>query len=180
VEQDLTILRYDTFVELSQYCYGVAATVGLMYMSIVGYQSNEAVPYAVKMGVALQMTNILRDVAEDWQNNRLYLPRQELAYFGLDEGDVQRGLVTPRWREFMRFQISRAKQLFQESLPGIALVNPDGRLALYAAADFYRGILDDITAHDYDVFSRRAHLSGIEKIRRIPILWLRTRAQAFE
>ncbi len=173
VALDLTTRRYRSFGDLADYCYGVASTVGLMYMYIVGYQTQEAVPYAVRMGIALQMTNILRDVAEDWQNGRLYLPLDELEAFHISEKDIQAGKVNDNWRRFMRFQIERIDRLYDESIPGIRLINPSGQFALYAAADFYRGILRDIEAHDYDVFSRRAHLSGFQKIRRIPEIWMK-------
>src|SRR5689334_7478542 len=91
VARDLSQVRYQTFDELATYCYGVASTVGLMSMYIVGFKNNEAVPYAIKLGVALQMTNILRDVSEDYQNGRLYLPREELAFYGIRESDIAEG-----------------------------------------------------------------------------------------
>ena len=175
VERDLYQTRYDTFADLAKYCYGVASTVGLMSMHIIGFTGDEAIKYAVKLGVALQLTNILRDVAEDWQNGRLYLPQEELADFDLTEADIAAGVVTDRWRRFMQFQIDRTQQLYAEAWPGIAMLAPAGRLAIAAAAEFYRGILNDIAAHDYDVFSRRAHLSGWAKLRQLPGLWWRTR-----
>ncbi len=93
VQQDLRQQRYDTFAELTAYCYGVASTVRLMAMHIIGFAGPEAVPYAVRLGVALQLTNILRDVGEDWRAGRLYLPQQELADFDLTEADVAAGCV---------------------------------------------------------------------------------------
>lgn len=164
VELDLVQRRYRTFDELSVYCYGVASTVGLMSMYITGYSDQRAIPYAIKLGVALQLTNILRDVREDWNARRLYLPLDELATFGLDEQDVAAGQVDYRWRTFMRFQIARARRLYRESMPGIALLHPDGRVAVTAAAMLYEGILTDIEAHDYDVFSRRAFVSHSRKL----------------
>jgi phytoene synthase len=121
VARDLRQVRYQTFDELTTYCYGVASTVGLMSMHIIGFRGAEAIPYAIKLGVALQMTNILRDVGEDWRAGRVYLPQEELAAFGLDESDLRLGSVSPRWRAFMRFQIERNRRLYRESLPGIAL-----------------------------------------------------------
>lgn len=176
VSQDLTRNRYQTFDELAVYCYGVASTVGLMSMQIIGTSRDDALPYAVKLGVALQMTNILRDVAEDWRRGRLYLPLEELAAHHLDEQDVDQGMADQRWREFMRFQVARTRQLYQEAQPGIALLSQDGRLSIAAASEFYQGILDDIEAHEYDVFSRRAHLTGWQKLKRVPALWWRTRS----
>lgn len=159
VERDLVQRRYRTFGDLSVYCYGVASTVGLMSMYITGFSDQQAVPYAIKLGVALQLTNILRDVGEDWNVGRFYLPLDELAAFGLDESDVAAARLDKRWRDFMRFQIARARRLYTEAMPGIALLHPDGRFAVAAAAVLYNGILDDIEAHDFDVFNRRAFVS---------------------
>jgi phytoene synthase len=175
VARDLHQSRYETFNDLADYAYGVASTVGLMSMHIIGFRSEEAVRYAVKLGVALQLTNILRDVAEDWRRGRLYLPQDELAAFGLTEADIEHGAVTDRWRAFMKFQIGRTRRLYAEAWPGIALLEPEGRFAIAAAADLYRLILDDIEAHDYDVFSRRAYVSQWGKLRRLPALWWQTR-----
>lgn len=176
VGRDLQQQRYETFAELATYCYGVASTVGLMSMHIVGFTGPEAIPYAVKLGVALQLTNILRDVGEDWRAGRLYLPREELAAFGLTEDDLAAGRVDDRWRSFMRFQIRRTRRLYAEAWPGIGLLHADGRLAIAVAAGVYRAILDDIEAHDYDVFRRRAHVTTWGKLRLLPGLWWRSRS----
>jgi len=176
VARDLSQSRYQTFDDLATYCYGVASTVGLMSMYIVGFKSHEAVPYAIKLGVALQMTNILRDVGEDFRNGRLYLPREELAFYGVGETDIAEGRVTENWRQFMKFQIDRTRQLYKDSWDGVKMLNREGQLAIGAASTFYSGILDDIEKHDYDVFSRRASLSAWGKISRVPGLWLKVRS----
>ena len=173
--RDLTQTRYQTFDELATYCYGVASTVGLMSMYIIGFKSNAAVSYAIKLGVALQMTNILRDVGEDYRSGRVYLPRDEMVFYGIRESDIAEGKVTNRWRQFMRFQIQRTRDLYEESWPGIKLLEPGGRLAIGAASVLYNGILDEIERNDYDVFSRRASLSLSEKLRRVPALWLKVK-----
>jgi phytoene synthase len=175
VARDLIQTRYDTFADLATYCYGVASTVGLMSMYIIGFSGPEAVPYAIKLGLALQMTNILRDVAEDWQRGRVYLPQDELAAFGLTEGDIADGRVTEKWRKFMRFQIERNRRLYEKAWPGIGMLNEDGRFAIAAAAGLYCAILEDIEQHDYDVFSRRAHIGTWGKLRRLPGLWRQSR-----
>jgi phytoene synthase len=175
IAQDLRTARYRTFDELAEYCYGVASTVGLMTMHIIGFSGPAAIPYAVKLGVALQLTNILRDVGEDWRAGRLYLPLDELATFGLGEADVAAGRVDERWCALMRFQIERTRHLYAEAWPGIALLHRDGRLAIAAAAGLYQAILEDIAAHDYDVFSRRAYVSTWGKLRRLPALWRQSR-----
>ena len=171
VNTDLHKTRYETFEELAAYAYGVASTVGLMSMHIIGYAGEKAIPYAIKLGVALQLTNILRDVGEDWANDRIYLPRDELAQFHLSERDIARGIVDDRWRAFMRYQIIRNRRLYAEAMPGIGMLNREGRLAITAAADFYAAILNAIEANDYDVFHRRAHISGAKKLAMLPKIW---------
>lgn len=171
VARDLSQKHYQSFEELAAYSYGVASTVGLMSMHIIGYAGSHAIPYAIKLGVALQVTNILRDVAEDWENGRVYLPADDLARFELSQSDLAGGRVTERWRQFMRYQIERNRRLYREAWPGIALLDRDGRFAIAAAADLYQGILDEIEANDYDVFSQRACLSKWQKLRRLPGIW---------
>lgn len=175
VARDRTHRRYQTFAELTEYCYGVASTVGLMAMHIIGFRGHGALPYAVKLGIALQLTNILRDVGEDWRAGRLYLPLDELAEFGLAESDIADGRVDDRWRAFMRYQLERVERLYAESEPGIVLLHADGRFAITAAAELYRAILRDIEAHDYDVFHRRAHVGWLGKLSRLPRIWWNSR-----
>jgi phytoene synthase len=103
------------------------------------------------------------------------LPKEELQAFGLSESDIAAGIVDDRWRDFMKFQIARVRQIYDESWPGIYMLDQQGRLAIAAAATFYRAILDDIEAHDYDVFNRRARVSKWGKIRRLPSIWWQTK-----
>lgn len=175
VARDLNKTHYDTFEELADYSYGVASTVGLMAMHIIGFSGEHALPYAVKLGVALQLTNILRDVAEDWRAGRVYLPKQELADFGLTYADLERGQVDDRWRAFMRFQIDRNRRLYAESWDGIPMLDAEGRFAITAAAELYQAILKDIENHDYNVFNRRAHVGLVGKLARLPRIWLHSR-----
>jgi phytoene synthase len=175
VARDIAQTRYDTFDDLTEYCYGVAATVGLMSMHIIGFSGPEAIPYAVKMGVALQLNNILRDVGEDWRAGRVYLPKEDLEAFALTERDIDTGRVDDRWRAFMDFQIERNRRLYAESMPGIALLHPDGRFAIAAAAELYRAILANIEANDWDVFNRRAYVSKWGKLCRLPGIWWRAK-----
>ena len=175
VRRDLRQNRYAIFDESARYAYGVATTVGLMSAHIIGFSGPEAIPYAVKLGVALQMTNILRDIVEDWRAGRLHLPLDELAAFDLGEDDIAAGRMSARWQAFMDFQIARNRALYAEAWPGIAMLNRDGRFAIGAAAILYQGILEDIAAHGGDVFTRRAHVGKWGKLRRLPGVWLRTR-----
>ena len=183
VARDLTSTRYASFDDLVAYCYGVASTVGLLSMHIIGFAGREAIPYAVKLGVALQLTNILRDVREDWAAGRVYLPQEELAAFGLSDADISalsttgfRGEdgVTDRWRGFMRFQIERNRQLYDEATPGIAWLDPAGRFAIAAAAGLYRDILETISARGGDVFSQRAKPRTRTALPRAVGLWWRS------
>lgn len=179
VEQDMHQVRYQCFDDLAVYGYAVASTVGLMSMHIIGYETNAAIPYAIRLGVALQLTNILRDVGEDWRMGRLYLPSDELRAFAISEEDIAAGEVTTRWRDFMRFQINRARELYRTSLPGVRLLHADGRFAVAAAGELYQRILDDIEAHDYDVFNRRAYIPQLTKMRHMPGIWWRSRFNGY-
>jgi phytoene synthase len=170
VARDLTQNRYETFEDLSTYCYGVASTVGLMSMYIIGFKSAEALRYAINLGVALQLTNILRDVGEDQRNGRIYLPLTELRSFGISENELASGAITPKWVEFMKYQIFRVREIYAESEKGIAYLEKDGQAAVAAASGFYRGILDVIEANKFDVFTKRASLNAFEKISRIPLI----------
>jgi 15-cis-phytoene synthase len=178
VSRDLVQSRYRTFDDLVVYAYGVASTVALMAMHIVGYRSDAAIPYALKLGVALQLTNILRDVGEDWRAGRLYLPLDDLAAFGLSEADIAAARVDARWKAFMRFQVERNRRLYDEAAPGTALLDADGRFAIAAAAGLYRAILDDVERGGYDVFRRRAQVGTVHKLRRLPAIWWRSRGKA--
>jgi phytoene synthase len=179
VGRDLRQVRYHTFEELAAYCYGVASTVGLMAMHIVGFNGLAAISYAVKLGIALQLTNILRDVAEDWRAGRLYLPLEELDHFGISEQDIATSQLSKRWKNFIDFQIERNRRLYAEALPGVQLLHPDGRFAVLAAGELYKAILSEIERHQGDVFHRRAHLNGWAKLRRLPGIWLQCGLQAW-
>ncbi len=168
---DIRVNRYNNFSELAEYCYSVASTVGLMSMYIIGFKDESAIRYAIKLGVALQLTNILRDIAEDYQMGRVYLPQDELRRFGITEKHLRDGINDSKWRSFMKFQIARARIIYEEAWPGIMLLDPSGRLPIAAAATFYKGILTKIEENDYDVFSQRAHLNKWEKLSMVPKLW---------
>jgi phytoene synthase len=170
---DLHHRGYDDWPGLARYCYGVAATVGLMSMRIIGSRGDPAL-YAIRLGVAMQLTNILRDVAEDWRNGRVYLPREDLARFGVTEEHFGAGRVDDAWRALMRFEIGRARELYRGARPGVGLLHRDGRLAVTAALELYSRILDDIERRDYDVFSARAHVPGWRRLGLLPLVAWRT------
>lgn len=180
VARDLCQTRYDSFAELTTYAYGVASTVGLMMLRIIGTApgctEEAALPYAIKMGVALQLTNILRDVGEDWRAGRVYLPAAELAAWGLGPADLAAGprwagRPPARWQAFMGFQVARARALYRDAWPCVAMFARDGRFCVAAMCALYRAILDEIDTHAYDVFTHRAHVSTWGKLRRLPGIW---------
>jgi phytoene synthase len=170
VAMDLTINRYATFADLWLYCYRVASVVGLLSVGIIG-SAPGAEPYAIKLGVALQLTNILRDVGEDVHRGRVYLPQEDMERFGLTDTDILQGVYDERFRALMRFEVARTHQLYEESWPGIALLPPDSRLAIGAAARVYRGILDKISSINYNVFQQRAYLTLWDKCKLLPVIW---------
>jgi phytoene synthase len=184
VAMDLTVNRYATFDDLWLYCYRVASVVGLISMQIIG-ASQGATRYAIKLGVALQLTNILRDVGEDALRGRVYLPQEDLDRFGLRDEDILDGCRRPnswksdvRFRALMRYEIARTHALYEEAWPGIALLSADGRLAVAAAAEIYRAILAKVEANDYDVFTRRAQVPLAHKLLMLPRIWRRLRPES--
>lgn len=186
-EMDLQISRYETWEALRHYCYLVASTVGLISMRVIGMRGGDDQMLdryeaaAVDLGVALQLTNILRDVGEDLGRGRVYLPQEDLRRFDYTEEDLRRGVIDARWRALMRFEIDRAEALYERGWAGIPALRREGRLAVAAAAETYRGILREIAGNDYDVFRRRARVSGAGKFARLPSTWWRVaRAPAAE
>lgn len=184
---DLYRSRYQTFEELELYCYRVAGTVGLMTTPVMGiddtprtapwevYRNEQHDPTeeAVALGIANQLTNILRDVGEDARRGRIYIPLDELALFNYTEADLFAGVVDERWRELMRFQIQRARKFFAKAESGISALSLDARFPVWAALMLYRGILDEIERNNYDVFHKRAYVPGPRKLTYLPIARLR-------
>ncbi|MEN9207788.1 MAG: phytoene synthase [Gloeomargarita sp. GMQP_bins_120] len=171
---DLCQRRYRTFAELETYCYRVAGTVGLMSLAIMGTpQQDESVRQAaIALGIANQLTNILRDVGEDWQRGRIYLPLEELTAFSYTVQELKRGVINGAWRRLMQFQIARARDYFRRAEPGVNQLCADARWPVWTALINYRRILDQIERNDYDVFNRRAYVSLPGKLLALPgALW---------
>lgn len=176
MRMDLTRTRYATWEELQRYCYCVAGTVGLLCIPVLGYDgAAETREYAATLGVAMQLTNILRDVGADAALGRVYLPQDELAAFGYGEEQIAARIVDGAFRALMRFQIARARSLYRASAPGIARLHRTGRLPVQAAATFYGGILGRIEAIDYRVYTERAALSTSGKLARLLGIWWQVR-----
>ncbi|HIK44095.1 MAG TPA: phytoene synthase [Leptolyngbyaceae cyanobacterium M65_K2018_010] len=177
---DLHRSRYETFEELELYCYRVAGTVGLMSTTVMGvdrqlqtapwYRQADSDPtqQAIALGIANQLTNILRDVGEDARRGRIYLPLEDLQRFDYTEADLIAGVIDDRWRSLMAFQIRRARQFYAEAETGIRLLSPDARWPVWSALDLYRQILDVIEENDYDVFARRAYVPSLRKLLTLP------------
>jgi phytoene synthase len=163
-----------TEAELRSYCYYVAGVVGLMMTRIFGLQDRTQEPRALALGEAMQLTNILRDVAEDLRMGRVYLPGEELERFGIDRAFLERGQVTPEWREFMRFQIGRARASYATCEAGISALPDDGsRRTVWLMRTIYAGILDAIEAADMDVFSARRSVPFLGKCCLAAGVWFR-------
>ncbi len=182
---DLQQSRYQTFDDLYLYCYRVAGTVGLLSNAIVGVEDRQdttpwsvgtppPVAEAVSLGIAKQLTNILRDVGEDIQRGRIYLPLDELAAFNYSEEDLLNRRINKQWREFMKFQIDRARRYYREAEVGIQALESDARWPVWAASMLYQQILDSIERNDYDVFNKRAYVSTPRKLLGVPQSWLRS------
>ena len=164
VAMDLQQARYKTFDELTFFCYRVAAVVGLMMTHILGYKDTRAFEYAKRLGIAMQLTNILRDIKEDKEMGRIYLPEMDLDLFGVSVQDILNERMTPQLRALMKFQIKRADRYYSEAIPGISLLKTESQYAIYSAAKIYRGILRKIEAQNYNPFLNRVFVPPIQKI----------------
>ena len=182
---DLNKFRYNDFDELKLYCYRVAGTVGLMTQNVMGIDSAytsapwSAMPdpseAAIALGIANQLTNILRDVGEDRQRGRIYLPQTDIKKFNYSEEELLKGEINNQWRSLMDFQLKRAREWFQKSEDGIKWLSSDARWPVWTSLRLYRGILDSIERLDYDVFNNRAFVKNSVKAFEIPISFLISR-----
>lgn len=176
-EMDLTKNRYETWEELHQYCYRVASVVGFVCIHVWGFDeaNGRTIEYAEACGLAFQLTNILRDVKEDAERNRIYLPQEDLRRFGVTEEELTRGVVNEKFRDLMRFEVERAKGFYAQAEKLFPLVHAPGRPTLRIMMQIYRGILDDIERKDYDVHSHRARVSTPKKLGIVASAWFSSR-----
>jgi len=163
VASDLEPRQTDSFDDLYRYCYQVASVVGLTIIHIFGFDTRTALPLAEKCGVAFQLTNILRDVREDAERGRIYLPREDLWRFGVSAEDLGSGKRTDAFVRLMRFEAARARSYYEQSMPLLDLVHPRSRPSLWALITIYSRLLERIEKTGYDVLSRRVRLSALEK-----------------
>jgi phytoene synthase len=165
VASDLEPRQFQTFDQLYRYCYQVASVVGLTVIHIFGFDTPSALPLAEKCGVAFQLTNILRDIREDAERGRTYLPAEDLRRFGVTEDDLREGNRSPEFLRLMQFEAARARTYYNESQPLLDLIHPRSRPSLWALIGIYSSLLDRIEGTNYDVFKRRVRLSAFEKSR---------------
>ena len=176
---DITLKRYRTFEDLKLYCYRVAGTVGLMSQAVMGLdEAFYSAPWsrcpdpthcAVALGIASQLTNILRDVGEDRERGRIYLPQEDLERFSYTEAELMDGVINDPWRDLMKFQVQRAREWFRRSEAGIRWLCKDARWPVWTSLQLYQGILGVIEDNGYDVFSRRAYVPRLRKLLSLPV-----------
>ncbi len=172
VESDLVKDRFQNFDELKDYCYRVASVVGLICLQIFGYKDDDAKEYAVDLGLAMQLTNIIRDVREDLDMGRVYLPQDEMARFGYSEEDLKNGVRNEAFLELMRFQSQRAREYFDRGFKLLPYLSRRSRACPAVLGALYSKVLDRIEASDYDVLESRVSLSKAEKIGITAKTWL--------
>jgi phytoene synthase len=162
---DLTVQEYETYEDLLEYVYGSAAVIGLEMVPILGPLHNDAYEAAKKLGIAFQLANFIRDVDEDLDRGRVYLPIKELAQFGVTREMLEERELTPEIIEALKFQIARVRQLQAEAAPGIAMLEASSRPCIDAASTLYCGIVDEVEKIGYDIFNKRATTSTPRRIR---------------
>lgn len=165
MKMDLTVTEYQTYEDLMEYVYGSAAVIGLEMVPILGYTDKAAFESAKKLGVAFQLANFIRDVGEDLERGRIYLPLEELASFGVTREILERRTLTPEIIEALKFQIARVRKLQQEAAAGIELLDKTSRPCIRAASELYCGIVDEVEAIGYDIFNQRAKTSTLRRLR---------------
>jgi phytoene synthase len=172
MEMDLTITEYQNYEALLEYVYGSAAVIGLEMVPVLGYSDQRAFEAAKKLGIAFQLANFIRDVSEDLDRGRVYLPLDELARFGVDRAMLERRVLTPEIVEALKFQIARVRSLQEEADIGIAYLDKTSRPCIRAASELYCGIVDEVEAIGYDIFNKRAKTSTARRARVAGIAYL--------
>lgn len=165
VQSDIQTDSYADFNSLRKFCYQVASVVGVMMTYVIGYRDEAAFQHAESLGIAMQLTNILRDIHEDWELHRkVFLPEDDMTRFGVTKEDISTGVVSEQFVELMKFEIDRARGYYQDAHHGIAMLARRGRPSIKAAAEIYASILDEIEHRSYDVFSARPVVTLPRKI----------------
>jgi phytoene synthase len=170
MEMDLDQPRYADFKSLQLYCYRVASVVGLLSAEIFGYSDRQTLKYAHDLGIAFQLTNIIRDVGEDARRNRIYLPMDELQQFGVTAADILSGQETENFRQLMAFQIERAQRYYRQAFEHLPAADRKAQRAGLIMAEIYRATLDEVVASGCHVLKERVSLTPTYK------LWLALKA----
>ena len=165
MRMDLTVTGYDTYQDLEVYMHGSAAAIGVQMVPILGAVDDEAYVRARTLGEAFQLSNFIRDVGEDLQRGRVYLPQEDLDSHGVTRADLRRGQVTAAVRELLRFEIARARELYRRAEPGIELLHVTSRDCVRTAFTLYAGILDAVERANYQVLTRRATVPAHTRVR---------------
>jgi 15-cis-phytoene synthase len=173
VESDLEVRRFETFRQLEDYCYHVAGVVGLCCIHIWGFEGTQAERLAIDCGTAFQLTNVLRDLAEDAARGRIYLPQEDLDRFGYSPEELRAGCRNFAFEALMKFEVDRARDYYDRSADLTACLSPPGRRIYTTMRDIYGGLLREIERRRYDVFTQRIRLSGFQKLKSALLAYLR-------
>jgi len=174
MEMDLTVTRYQTYDDLMTYVYGSAVVIGLEMLPILGYSDPRAIEAATALGTAFQLANFIRDIGEDIDRGRIYMPLDDLARFGVTEGMLLKRQLTPEIVEAIKYQIARVRDLQDKAEAGIQYLDPISRPCIRAASELYCGIVDEIEANGYDIFNKRATTSTWRRARVAGIAFIQT------
>ena len=175
MRMDLTVTEYRTFQDLHEYVYGSAAVIGLQMVPILEPTSTEAYDRAMELGIAFQLANFIRDVGEDLQRGRVYLPMDELAEYGVTRADLEARIATTPIKDALRFQVRRVRELQDRSRDGVSMLHPSSRPCIEAASTLYCGIVDQVEAIDYEVFRQRAKVPMSRRLSVALPAWQRAR-----
>lgn len=174
MEMDLTVTRYQTYDDLMTYVYGSAVVIGLEMLPILGYSDPRAIEAATALGTAFQLANFIRDIGEDIDRGRIYMPLDDLTRFGVTEAMLLKRTLTPEIVEAIKYQIDRVRELQRTAEAGIQYLDPISRPCIRAASELYCGIVDEIEANGYDVFNKRATTSRWRRIRVAGLAFIQT------
>ncbi len=176
---DLEETTYQTWDDLVEYCKRVASATGLALIEVFGYEDPKAVEYANDLGIALQLTNILRDITEDLAIGRVYLPSDELEEYGVSVDDLRNRRVTPEYIQFMKFQVRRARSYLESGVRLFPLLDDQSRQCPETMIQVYEMLLDRIEKNGYDTLNKRASLTKLQKFKLLAVIWLRSRGLRF-
>lgn len=174
MEMDLTVTRYKTYEDLMTYVYGSAVVIGLEMLPILGYSDPRAIEAATALGTAFQLANFIRDIGEDIDRGRIYMPLDDLARFGVTEEMLLKRDLTPEIVEAIKYQIARVRDLQDKAEAGIQYLDPISRPCIRAASELYCGIVDEIEANGYDIFNKRATTSTWRRARVAGMAFIQT------